>query len=93
MMMTAATGSNDQVVRKTSRGGVKCSFSSRVRYHYLAMAEIIGGIVWALAPTVLVGLLFWMILRSIIRADRSERKVYARMEAQERARRGMAPKP
>ena len=57
------------------------------------MAEIIGGIVWALAPTVLVGLLFWMILRSIIRADRSERKVYARMEAQERARRGMAPKP
>lgn len=56
------------------------------------MAEIVGGIVWALAPTVLVGLIFWLIMRSIVRADRTERKVYARMEAEERSRRGMAPK-
>lgn len=56
------------------------------------MNDIIGGIVWALAPTVLVGLLFWGIMRSIVRADRNERKAYSRLEAQERARRGLAPK-
>ncbi|MBN9629199.1 MULTISPECIES: hypothetical protein [Leifsonia] len=56
------------------------------------MGDIIGGIVWSLAPTVLVGLLFWMIMRAIVRADRTERKVYSRMEAEERARRGLAPK-
>lgn len=44
---------------------------------------------WSLAPTVLVGLIFWMIMRSILRADRTERKVYARMEAEERARLGL----
>jgi hypothetical protein len=62
------------------------------RYHYPAMGDIIGGITWALAPTVLVGLLFWLIMRAIVRADRTERKVYSRMEAEERARRGLAPK-
>lgn len=62
------------------------------RYHYPAMGDIIGGIVWSLAPTVLVGLLFWMIMRAIVRADRTERKVYSRMENEERARRGLAPK-
>lgn len=62
-------------------------------YHGEVMGEFISGIVWSLAPTVLVGLLFWMIMRAIVRADRTERKVYSRMEAEERARRGLAPKP
>lgn len=57
------------------------------------MGDIIGGIVWSLAPTILVGLLFWAIMRFIVRADRTERSVYSRMEAEERARRGLAPKP
>jgi hypothetical protein len=57
------------------------------------MNDVVAGIVWSLAPTVLVGLLFWMIMRSIVRADRTERKVYARMEAEERARRGLPRKP
>jgi flagellar biosynthesis/type III secretory pathway M-ring protein FliF/YscJ len=57
------------------------------------MNDVVAGIVWSLAPTVLVGLLFWMIMRAIIRADRTERKVYSRMEAEERARRGLAEKP
>ncbi len=52
-----------------------------------------GGVTWALAPTVLVGLVFWFIMRSIVRADRTERKVYARMEAEERAKRGLPHKP
>ncbi|CAB4893930.1 MAG: hypothetical protein F2808_02930 [Actinobacteria bacterium] len=49
------------------------------------------GAAWALTPTVLLGLIFWLIIRSIIRADRKERDVYARMEARERQRRGMPP--
>lgn len=51
------------------------------------------GIIWALAPTVLVGLVFWVVMRAVVRADRGERKAYAKIEAQERARRGLAPKP
>jgi flagellar biosynthesis/type III secretory pathway M-ring protein FliF/YscJ len=57
------------------------------------MNELWTGIVWSLAPTILVGLLFWVVMRSIVRADRTERKAYARMEAEERARRGLPQKP
>lgn len=41
---------------------------------------------YSLAPTVLVGLIFWFIMRAIVRADRTERKVYSEIEAQERAK-------
>ncbi|MCU1443873.1 MAG: lysyl-tRNA synthetase [Cryobacterium sp.] len=44
---------------------------------------------WSLAPTVLLGLIFWWVMRSIIHADRTERKVYARIEAEERAKLGL----
>jgi len=33
--------------------------------------------------------MFWLMLRSILRADRTERKVYAQIEAEERARLGL----
>lgn len=49
------------------------------------------GALWAITPTVLLGGVFWLIMRSVIRADRSERDVYARMEARERKRRGLPP--
>ena len=42
--------------------------------------------VYSVAPTILVGLVFWFIMRAIIRADRTERKVYSDIEAEERAR-------
>lgn len=42
---------------------------------------------WSVLPTVCLGLVFWFIIRAIIRADRSERRAYARIEAEERARR------
>ena len=42
---------------------------------------------WSVLPTVSLGLVFWFIVRAIIRADRSERRAYARIEAEERARR------
>lgn len=44
---------------------------------------------WSLVPTVLVGLIFWLVMRSILRADRTERKVYAKIEAEERAKLGL----
>jgi hypothetical protein len=43
-------------------------------------------VVWALSPTILVGLAFWFIMWTIIRIDRHERNAEAKVEAQERAR-------
>jgi hypothetical protein len=48
--------------------------------------DLWGGIIWALAPTVVVGLIFWFVMRMIVRADRDERRAYARIEREERAR-------
>ena len=48
---------------------------------------------WSITPTVLIGLIFWFVLRSIIRADRTERGVYAKIEAEERARLNRPAKP
>ncbi len=45
-----------------------------------------GGIVFAVAPTICVGLIFWFVMRAILRADRTERKEYAKIEAEERAK-------
>lgn len=42
--------------------------------------------IWSIAPTVLIGLVFWLVMRAIIRADRNERKAYSRIEAEERAK-------
>jgi hypothetical protein len=36
--------------------------------------------VWSLTPTVLIGLFFWLVLRLILRADRTERRVYKQIE-------------
>ncbi|MFE5671038.1 hypothetical protein ACFQ58_05440 [Agromyces sp. NPDC056523] len=43
--------------------------------------------IWSVAPTVLIGLLFWFVMRAVLRADRGERDAYARIEAEERAKR------
>lgn len=47
---------------------------------------------WALLPTVVLGVFFYFLLRSILRADRNERKAYAEVEREERARLGLPPK-
>jgi hypothetical protein len=39
----------------------------------------------SLVPPILVGGLFWIMMRSILRADRTERKVYSEIEAELRA--------
>ena len=38
----------------------------------------------SLVPPFLVGGLFWIMMRSILRADRTERKVYSEIEAEMR---------
>lgn len=45
----------------------------------------------SMIPPILVGLLFYVVMRSIIRADATERKVYKEIEAEERAKRGKGP--
>lgn len=47
---------------------------------------VLGGIIFSVTPTICVGLIFWFAMRAILRADRTERKVYTKMEAEERAR-------
>ena len=46
-----------------------------------------AAVVWSLLPTVVVLGLFAFVLRSILRMDRSERRAYARIEEEERAKR------
>jgi flagellar biosynthesis/type III secretory pathway M-ring protein FliF/YscJ len=53
--------------------------------------ELWVAVIWSLLPTVVVAIVFWFILRSILRMDRTERKAYARIEAEERAKRGLPP--
>lgn len=52
--------------------------------------EVFLDIAISLVPPALMGLLFWLMLRSILRADRKERDVYAKLEAQERVKRANA---
>ena len=48
-----------------------------------------GNALFSVVPTIALGLIFWLLMRSILRADRTERKVYAQIEAEERARLGL----
>ncbi|GAA2898502.1 MULTISPECIES: hypothetical protein [Microbacterium] len=47
---------------------------------------------WSLLPTVAVSVVFVIVLRGILRFDRTERKVHAQIEAEERAARGLPPR-
>lgn len=53
------------------------------------MSDYWAAVIWSLAPTVVVLGLFIFVLRSILRMDRTERRVYSRIEAEERAKRGL----
>jgi predicted permease len=44
--------------------------------------ETFGAIIAGLVPSVGVGLLFWLVMRKIIRADRNEREALARLDAE-----------
>ena len=47
---------------------------------------------WSVTPTILIGVFFYVVLRIILRADRTERRIYKEMEAKERERLGLPPK-
>lgn len=49
--------------------------------------------VWAITPTLILGVFFAWILRMVLRADRNERRVFKNIEAEERAKAGLPPKP
>jgi hypothetical protein len=48
--------------------------------------DIFLDVVGSLIPPIFIGLLFWFIMRSILRADSKEREVYSQIEAEERAK-------
>ncbi|MDX2377811.1 hypothetical protein M4I32_13475 [Microbacterium sp. LRZ72] len=50
-------------------------------------------VAWALLPTIAVSVVFFFVLRSILRMDRTERRVYAQIEAEQRRKRGLPPAP
>mgnify|MGYP007112261011 CR=1 FL=1 len=49
-------------------------------------------VAWSILPTLGVSVVFFFVLRGIIRFDRTERKVHAKIEAEERATRGLPPR-
>jgi hypothetical protein len=57
----------------------------------LTPLEWLGDFGMSIIPPVLMGILFYVVMRGIFRADATERKVYAQIEAEERAKREKAP--
>lgn len=64
---------------------------SRARYSAHVIQDFWANAAFSITPTLMVGLIFWLVMFSIFRADRTERKKFSEMEAEERARRGLAP--
>lgn len=64
----------------------------RIPAYHGGMDDYWLAVIWSLLPTVAVVIVGWFILRSILRFDRTERKAYAEVEAEERAKRGLAPR-
>lgn len=54
------------------------------------MDEYWTSVIWGLVPTIVVFSLLVFVLRSIIRMDRNERKMYSKVEAEERKKRGLS---
>lgn len=46
-------------------------------------------VIYSVTPTIVIGLIFWFIMRAIIRADRNERSSYSKIEREERLKRGL----
>lgn len=56
------------------------------------MENIWVAVAWSILPTLGVSVVFFFVLRGILRSDRTERRVHARIEAEERAARGLPPR-
>ncbi len=53
------------------------------------MENLWFNVIYSVTPTILIGLIFWFIMRSIIRADRNERRSFSAIEREERLKRGL----
>ena len=51
-----------------------------------------GNAIFSLVPTIVLGLIFWMVMRMILRGDRTARLKYDQIEAEERAKAGLPPR-
>ena len=47
---------------------------------------------YSVTPTAILGVVFWLVMRSILGADRGERDAYADIEREERKKRGLLDK-
>jgi hypothetical protein len=56
----------------------------------LTVMEWLADFGMSIIPPVLMGILFYVVMRGIFRADSTERKVYSKIEAEERAKREKA---
>jgi hypothetical protein len=56
----------------------------------LTVMEWLADFGMSMIPPVLMGILFYVVMRGIFRADSTERKVYSKIEAEERAKREKA---
>lgn len=54
--------------------------------------EFWANAIFSVIPTLLILGIFWFIMRSIVRADRTSRRIYDKIEAEERAKAGLPPK-
>ncbi len=50
------------------------------------MSEVLVNALWSITPTVSLALLFWFIIRSMLRQDKQERDTYQRVLSEERAK-------
>ncbi len=44
---------------------------------------------YSVTPTAILGVVFWLVMRSIFRADRGEREAYTKIEREEKRKRGL----
>jgi hypothetical protein len=44
---------------------------------------------YSVTPTAVLGVMFWLVMRSIFRADRGEREAYTEIEREEKQKRGL----
>ena len=49
-------------------------------------------VAWSILPTIAVCTVFYFVIRGILRFDRTERRAHAKIEAEERAARGLPPR-
>lgn len=69
--------------------GRNAQTSPTSRRYSMGVDEYWMAALWSILPTAVVALLFFWILRNILTFDRTERRKYAEIEAEERAKRGM----